>query len=340
MLHINMISRGEDVKGQGVGTAYESLVSMLERRTTDDLALQFNQLKGADFNHVHTIHPYCYEEMIRSSNPSCMHVHFLPETLEGSISLPYQLQKMFYKYVLTVYHTADELIVVNPIFIDALVDYGFERDKITFIPNVVDRETFKPLLSADRAVGYERYQLDPDRFTVLSVGQVQTRKGVLDFAEIARQMPEIQFLWAGDFSFGAITDGYEELKRLRENPPANLRFLGMIDRSEMNLLYNICDCLMMTSYNELFPMAIIEAVNAGTPILLRDLDLYKKIYFTNYLKASDNAEFCTQLLRLAHDPAVQLQARMASKQIAEDYAEEKTAARWVAYYQQFYDRYH
>ncbi|MDO4680685.1 MAG: glycosyltransferase family 4 protein [Aerococcus sp.] len=340
MLHINMISRGEDVKGQGVGTAYESLVSMLKRRTQNELALQFNQLKGADLNHVHTIHPYCYEEMIRSTNPTCMHVHFLPETLEGSIALPSQLQKMFYKYVLTVYRTADELIVVNPIFIDALVDYGFDGDKITFIPNVVDRDVFKPLDVTKRESGYERYDLDPNRFTVLSVGQVQTRKGVLDFAEIARQMPDYQFLWAGDFSFGAITDGYEELKRLRENPPANLRFLGMIERGDMNLLYNICDCLLMTSYNELFPMAIIEAVNAGLPIVLRDLDLYKKIYFTDYLKATDNDGFCTQLTRLATDPAVQLQARRASQKIATDYAEEKTAARWVEYYQHFYKRYH
>ncbi|MDO4670916.1 MAG: glycosyltransferase family 4 protein [Aerococcus sp.] len=338
MLHINMISRGEEVKGQGVGTAYESLMDMLQRLTSDDLALQFNQLKGADLNHVHTVHPFCYEEMIRSSKPSCMHVHFLPETLEGSIALPSQLQKMFYKYVLTVYRTADELIVVNPIFIDALVDYGFDRDRITFIPNVVDRQTFKPLLSADRTIGYERYDLDPDRFTVLSVGQVQTRKGVLDFAEIARKMPDVQFLWAGDFSFGAITDGYEELKKLRENPPENLRFLGMVERSDMNLLYNICDCLLMTSYNELFPMAIIEAVNAGTPILLRDLDLYKEIYFTEYLRAANNDEFCDQLTRLAHDPALQLQAKIASRKIATDYAEEKTAKRWVEYYQQFYER--
>ena len=56
---------------------------------------------------------------------------------------------------------------------------------------------------------------------VLGAGQVQTRKGVLDFVNVAKQMPDVQFVWAGGFSFGRITDGYEELKKLQENPPEN-----------------------------------------------------------------------------------------------------------------------
>ena len=43
----------------------------------------------------------------------------------------------------------------------------------------------------------------------MGAGQVQTRKGVMDFVEVAKKMPDVKFVWAGGFSFGAITDGHE-----------------------------------------------------------------------------------------------------------------------------------
>ncbi|WP_367301730.1 hypothetical protein [Listeria fleischmannii] len=59
----------------------------------------------------------------------------------------------------------------------------------------------------------KKYQIPLDKFVVLGVGQVQHRKGVLDFIEVAKSLPDIQFVWAGGFSFGKITSGYEELKK-------------------------------------------------------------------------------------------------------------------------------
>ena len=50
----------------------------------------------------------------------------------------------------------------------------------------------------------------------MGAGQVQTRKGVMDFVEVAKKMPDVKFVWAGGFSFGAITDGHEELKKIMD----------------------------------------------------------------------------------------------------------------------------
>lgn len=49
---------------------------------------------------------------------------------------------------------------------------------------------------------------------MIGIGQVQHRKGVLDFIEVAKKLPDVQFVWAGGFSFGKITSGYEELKKI------------------------------------------------------------------------------------------------------------------------------
>ena len=42
-----------------------------------------------------------------------------------------------------------------------------------------------------------------------------------------------------------------------ENPPKNLKLLGMIDREKMNEIYNIGEVLFLPSFEELFPMTIL-----------------------------------------------------------------------------------
>lgn len=335
---INMISKGEEVKGQGVGSAYFELIKLIQLKLSDKYQIAYNDATKADFNHIHTIHPKCYWQMKTSKKPSCMHVHFLPETVEGSIKLPKAFQSIFYRYIIHFYKEAQELIVVNPIFIEPLNQYGIEKDKITYIPNVVATKDFYPKEISEPSALFKKYDLSLEKFTVVSVGQVQTRKGVLDFIDIAKQLPDVQFIWAGGFSFGKITDGYEKLTAVIENPPANVKFVGIVNREEMNDLYNACDLLLTTSYNELFPVSILEAVNSGLPILVRDLDLYEKIYFTDYLKAHSNEEFIRLIEALKTQPETMEKALAASKKIASDYSEENVAQLWEDYYTHFYQR--
>ncbi|OFK59579.1 hypothetical protein HMPREF2811_04380 [Globicatella sp. HMSC072A10] len=333
-----MISKGEEVKGQGVGSAYFELIKLIELKLSDKIKLTYNNAKEADFNHIHTIHPKCFWQMKTSKKPSCMHVHFLPETVEGSIKLPKIVQSFFYHYFIHFYKTAEELIVVNPIFIEPLKQYGIDKERITYIPNVVATKDFYPKQINEPSELFKKHHLSLDKFTVISVGQVQTRKGVLDFIEIAKQLPEVQFIWAGGFSFGKITDGYDQLTAVIKNPPSNVKFVGIVDREQMNELYNACDLLLTTSYNELFPVSILEAVNSGLPILVRDLDLYEKIYFTDYLRANNNEAFVDYIKELMTSPETMAKAKASSNKIATDYSEENVAQLWDDYYTRFYQR--
>lgn len=87
-----------------------------------------------------------------------------------------------------------------------------------------------------------------------------------------------------------------------DNPPGNVTFTGIVDREDMVHLYNMADVLFMPSYNELFPMTILEAVNLSIPMVLRNLDLYKDILFNDYLKGENNEDFKELICRLYEDP--------------------------------------
>jgi len=176
------------------------------------------------------------------------------------------------------------------------------------------------------------YGIAEDAFVVIGVGQVQTRKGVFDFIEVAKKMPDVTFVWSGGFSFGRITDGYEELKKIVDNPPDNVKFLGIIPRDKMNDIYNIADVLFMPSYNELFPMAILEAVNLHKPLILRDLELYEDILFHNYMAGHDNHDFEKLIRACKEEPEVYQKGQQMSKAISDYYSKENVLKIWIDFY--------
>ncbi len=327
-ISINMLSSADKVAGQGVGSAYLEQVSLVRDGASDLFDIYINSHKKCDIVHVHTVDLWNYFKM--NKGVSVCYVHFLPDTLDGSIKLPKFAFNVFKKYVTKFYNKADHLVVVNPIFIDDLVKFGIDRDKITYIPNYVSREKF---FKKDASDIRKKYNISDDAFVVLGVGQVQTRKGVVDFIDVAKKMPDTTFVWCGGFSFGRITDGYEELKKIYENPPKNVIFTGIVPREEMNDMYNMADVLFMPSYNELFPMSILEAINSSKPLLLRDLDLYRDILFEKYLKGNNNDEFVSKLNDLKNDKKVYNKYSKLSNEISEFYSKEHVLEIWKEFYQ-------
>ncbi len=337
-LRINMLSKADSVDGQGVGSAYLEQVALV--KDCDDIFDVTVNKSGSKFDiiHVHTINPQ-YLMKMNGKHVNVCYVHMLPDTLDGSIKLPKVLFKLFKRYVIKFYRKADEIVVVNPIFINPLVDLGIKKDHITYIPNYVSKDQFHVISEEKRMQVRDLYGVPRERFVVLGVGQVQTRKGVLDFVETARRNPEMFFVWAGGFSFGKITDGYKELKEIVDNPPANVKFTGIVKRDKMNDIFNMSDVLFMPSFNELFPMAILEAVNAHKPVLLRDLDLYVDILFEKYEKGHGVDDFSRVLQSLKSDQKLYEKASENSAYISEFYSKEHVREIWREYYPRVYQKY-
>lgn len=142
------------------------------------------------------------------------YVHFLPETMEGSLKIPQPFRGLFYRYLIAFYKRMDHLVVVNPTFIPKLVAYGIPQERVTYIPNFVDDQRFYPVSAAKRWELYRRWKLDPERFTVVGSGQIQERKGVFDFIKLAKQNPHFQFIWAGAFPLAGSPMATKSSRRL------------------------------------------------------------------------------------------------------------------------------
>lgn len=333
MLTINMLTRADSVKGQGVLSATEEQINLVTEGLKD-YQVVVNQLKTYNITHIHTINPdFLIKSVItRQNRPMIASVHFLPETLEKSISLPRPIKKLFYKYVLQFYKQADYLVTVNPRFIEDLEYYGIPKERITYIPNFVSRDTFYKIRDRSKATLRESFGLDPDKFTVVSAGQLQMRKGVLEFIDLAKKMPDIQFVWAGDFAFKGISEGRKEIMEHMDELPSNVHFLGLVERERMNEFFNMGDVMLQLSFEELFPMTILESMNANIPLLLRDLREYRPILFDYYLKGNSQVQFQEILRQLQQDEAFYQEACEKSKKGEQFYSKENVLQQWQAFY--------
>lgn len=75
-------------------------------------------------------------------------------------------------------------------------------------------------------------------------------------------------------------------------------FPGIVSPERMRELYALADLFLLPSYNELFPMTILEAASCEAPIMLRDLDLYKVILEGNYRATADREEMKEAILNI------------------------------------------
>lgn len=145
MLNIHMFSSATKVKGQGVGSAYLELIKLLRTTFPREMEIKINDFQKSDISHYHTVDFKFYlSTFTKKRGCKVGYVHFLPETLEGSLKLPGISKTIFNKYLISFYKRMDQLVVVNPSFIPKLMNYGIPEEKITYIPNFVAKSDFYP----------------------------------------------------------------------------------------------------------------------------------------------------------------------------------------------------
>lgn len=333
MVSINIMSSADKIKGQGVLSAHDEQVELVKEIKEFDI--EENKIDICDITHFHTVNLeyYLWLPFLKKKSTTVAYVHFVPETLENSLHLFKPFKKIFYSYLIKFYNSMDKLVVVNPYFIDVLNDYGINKDKIKYIPNYVSSKKFYPYMIEDKERVRKEYNISKNKFVVLSVGQLQKRKGVIEFINLARTMPDVEFLWAGGAVFGKMSEGYNEIKDVINGElPNNVHFLGLIDRDKMNDLYNVANVMFLPSYEELFPMCILEAMCVNIPVLTRDLDIYNGILFDYYLSGNDNEEFKNVIDKLKDDKDFYNKMCQKSKEGNIFYSKESVMNMWHDFY--------
>lgn len=333
MIKLCMQSSAASVKGQGVGSAYAELMRLLRTYGKKDFAISVNRGAGAcDVVHVHTIDPGNFAKLKITKKPTVVSIHMTPEMAHNSIRIPAPLMTVFEGYIEKLYKSADYVHIVNPDLKEYCRSIGYKEEQIHYIPNFVAKDRFFRKSEVERKEIREKYGLKDDDFVCFADGQTRAGKGVKEFVEVGRMLPDVKFIWAGGFSFGPLADGYDDVKAAIENRTENVTFTGIVDREEINDLLNVSDLFFFPSYQELFPMSILEAASVHLPLLLRDLPEYRNILTGRYMTANDNEAFAEAIVKIRDDSPLREKLTADAKNISEEYSEERIYGIWKDFY--------
>jgi len=114
-------------------------------------------------------------------------------------------------------------------------------------------------------------QITPDDFVVVSVGNVGWRKGTFDILRavpmVATSVDRVRFVFAGNEEFpGQWMQIMEQVQG--NNVEQWVRFPGELSREVVISLLRIAHVFVLPSHSEGMPIAVIEAMKAGLPIVV------------------------------------------------------------------------
>lgn len=201
----------------------------------------------------------------------------------------------------------DQIIAVSQSTRDFLLDQEhLAPQKVALIYNAVDLERYSPGSPERRREGRRRLGWPEQARVVLGVGRLQPQKNFTGFLEVAaalsRRRPEAIFVIAGD---GPERPRLEALAR-QLGLADRVRFLGFV--AQMQDLYLAADVLFFPSLFEGTPMAVLEAMATGLPIVASRIDGTAEILTDGVdallVPTGQNQVFGERLESLLQDPSL------------------------------------
>jgi glycosyltransferase involved in cell wall biosynthesis len=139
--------------------------------------------------------------------------------------------------------------------------YAFPDDHVIVIHPGMDVVSFD---EANVSKGL-REKLQVDAYKILFMGRLIEENGVKDLLEAIRMMKgeDFKLYFAGNGNLEKLISVFIETEHLQEK----VSLLGVIRGSDKQFLIRNVDLSIRTSYHEVFPVAYLESVSVGVPVI-------------------------------------------------------------------------
>jgi glycosyltransferase-like protein len=239
----------------------------------------------------------------------------------------------------------DHVLCVSAPWVERLrAEFGVEAE---LVANGVDAERFRPARDpGERAAARDAAGLDHE-LAILTVGGIEPRKGSLTllraFAAARAALPERHpvLLVAGGATLFDHRDEIGRFDALREelDLDGDVRVLGPVTDAELEGLYRAADLFALPSVKEGFGLAVLEALAAGLPAVVSDLDVFRTFLADGesalMAPVGDERALAAALVRAAESPALAARLREGGREVAARHGWDRAAAAHEAAYGRF-----
>lgn len=258
------------ISKSGIGEAIRHQEQVLEYA---NIPYTTDSNEDYDIVHLNTVFPNSLlmsKQAKRENKKVVYYAHSTMEDFKNSFIGSNLLAPLFKKWITYCYNSGDIIITPTHYSKELLKTYHLKRP-IYDLSNGIDTDFFT-YNKNDRVRFRARYNIDESDKVVMSVGHYIERKGIIDFVELAKKMPDIDFYWFGYTSLKMVP---QKIRGAVKTVLPNLFFPGYIDRVELKEAYSGCDLFLFLTYEETEGIVLLEALASEIPVLLRDISIYK-----------------------------------------------------------------
>ncbi|MFC2662334.1 MAG: glycosyltransferase, partial [Eubacterium sp.] len=251
------------VEKSGIGKAIHHQIGMLKE---EGIEVTAKNEKDVQIVHINTVFPDSPITAVLSRHRGqkvVVYAHSTEEDFRNSFRFSNALAPLFKRWICFCYNRGDVIITPTPYSGRLLKSYGI-RKPIFPLSNGIDTDAFCPSEEAGKKFR-EKYGLRENEKVVMSVGHYIARKGIQEFIELARRMPDVRFFWFGYTSLNLVPD---EIRKAIESAPDNLTLPGFVNAEELHEAYCGSDLFAFLSHEETEGIVVLEALASGIPVLV------------------------------------------------------------------------
>lgn len=271
LLHSDM---KKSIQQSGVGRAQLHQEMALE---SAGIAYTTNYKDDFDMVHINTVFPHSLvvaKKAKAAGKPVIYHAHSTMEDFKNSYTFSNQASLGFKYWLNTCYNSADLILTPSQYAKNLLEKYDIDKS-IHVISNGIDLAYWQA--SQEEVANMRaRFNLRPDQKVAISVGLQIERKGIIEFVELAKQMPEVTFIWFGYSNPYALP---KDVKKAIATKLPNLIFAGYIPRDQVRVAYQMADVYLFMTHEETEGIVLLEALASKVNTIVSDLPVF------DYLKA-------------------------------------------------------
>ena len=288
-MKVLLYTEGEKMtSNSGLGKAIKHQMKALESANVEYTT---NLKDDYDIIHINFYGPRSYhlaKKAHRKGKKVVYHAHSTEEDFRSGFIFCKQLAPLFKRWLIKCYSLGDVIVTPTPYSKRLLEGYGIKK-KIYAISNGIELDLFKK----DEAAGErfrKEYNYKKEDKVIIGIGLYITRKGIVDFVELAKRMPEYKFIWFGYSPLAAAT---EDVRKAVNTKLDNLVFAGYVKQQVIKDAMNGCDVYLFPTYEETEGIPIIEACACKTTAIIRDIPIFEEMLEDgkNVYKAKSVDEF-------------------------------------------------
>ncbi len=263
-----------------------------QKKSLEDNKIEYttNLKDNYDILHINFYGPKSYfyaKKAKRKGKRIVYHAHSTEEDFRNSFLFSNLVSPLFKKWLITCYKLGDYIITPTEYSKRLLLNYNMERP-IKAISNGVDTKFFERNEKAGSEFRKQYGYKDTDK-VIVGIGLYIKRKGILDFVELAKRLPEYKFIW---FGYSPLWASPREIKKAVHTKLPNLCFAGYVESSVIKSALSGADLYLFPTLEETEGIPIIEALTSKIPTLIRDIPVFEE-YKENEVvyKAKDLDDF-------------------------------------------------